>query len=172
MQKPSLREWILGALFIAIGILLPILFHQIPGGGPMILPMHIPVFMAGLFLSPVVALLVGALTPLLSSLMTGMPPMFPMMVIMIFELAVYGFLTALLLKKTKNIWISLLSAMVAGRIMAGLVVFVLASFFGLKMKPLLFIQGAILKGLPGIVIQLILIPLCYFLLVKRVKPLK
>lgn len=167
MKKMTIKNWIQGAVFIAVGIALPFLFHQIPNGGSIFLPMHIPVLLGGLFLPAPIALFVGMLTPFLSSVLTGMPPFFPMMPIMVFELGAYGFFTAVLFKKFKNVWVSLLLGIICGRIISGATVFILASFFGVKMQPLLFLQGALVKGFPGIIIQLILIPSCYYLIKKR-----
>jgi hypothetical protein len=100
------------------------------------------------------------LTPFLSSILTGMPVTYPMMPIMIVELGTYALIISLLSKKRINsIYIKLIVAMVSGRVMAGFMVFAMATVMGLKMKPLLFVQGSIITGLPGIIIQLIMIPL-------------
>ena len=166
-------ELVRAALFVALGIVLPMGFHMLHMGGPVFLPMHIPVLIAGFFLSPVLALIVGILTPLLSSLLTGMPPLFPMAVIMIPELAAYGFVVSFLsAKKLGNSPIfsqilALLFAMLAGRMVAGLVVFALSlTVTGFPMSALPFVIGAVTTGLPGILIQLIFIPALLLLLSK------
>lgn len=155
------RNIVLSGLFIAFGLLLPMIFHQFSMGGPAFLPMHIPVLIGGMLLGPVSGLLIGMVTPVLSSVLTGMPPTFPMLPIMFFELAVYGLVAGYLYKTLNlNIIISLILAMIGGRIVAGLVVYVLAMFFGFQGPgPIPFIQGAILTGLPGIAIQLVLVPI-------------
>lgn len=124
------------------------------------LPMHIPILIAGLFLGPAVGLLVGLVTPILSSLLTGMPVFFPMLPIMIFELGTYGLISGYVFKKLRlNTYVSMIIAMISGRLVAGVVVFVLVKFFAFKgAGPVLFIKGAIITGLPGILIQLVFIP--------------
>ncbi|MDI6893520.1 MAG: ECF transporter S component [Bacillota bacterium] len=92
----SLRNLTRGALFVALGILLPIAFHAV-GLGKVFLPMHIPVLLAGFFCSPSVGLLAGMITPLLSAVLTGMPPLAPPVAqAMVFELGIYGLLTGFL----------------------------------------------------------------------------
>lgn len=160
MKSHSTKQLVLSGVFIAIGVVLPIVFHAITGGGSIFLPMHIPVLMAGFFLSIPYALAVGVLTPLLSSLLTGMPPIFPVLPFMIFELATYGVIISLLYRKyNMNVYVSLIISMICGRIMAGIAVWALATFFMAKLpSPIIFITGAVTKGIPGILIQLIFIP--------------
>ncbi len=155
------RNIVLSGLFIAFGLILPMIFHQFSMGGPAFLPMHIPVLIGSMLLGPASGFLIGMVTPVLSSVLTGMPPTFPMLPIMFFELAVYGLVAGYLYKTLKlNVIVSLVLAMIAGRIAAGIVVFVLAQFFGFQGPgPIPFIQGAIITGLPGIVIQLVLVPI-------------
>ncbi len=160
MKEQMTKKLALSGLFIAIGIVLPIAFHAVEGGGSIFLPMHIPVLMAGFFLDWPFALAVGALTPLLSSLLTGMPPLFPVLPFMMPELMVYGTVVSLIYRNlNKNVYASLIISMICGRIMAGIFVWILATFFMAKLpSPIVFIQGAIIKGLPGIIIQLVIIP--------------
>lgn len=158
------RKLVLMAIFIALGIVLPISFHLFGSGlASIISPMHIPVFIAGAFLGSLAGLIIGAITPLLSSLFTGMPPVLPMLPIMFVELAIYGCIIGYLFKtKDLNIYFSLLISMLLGRIGAGIVVWFLVHVFSityLPANPLIFVQGTIVKGLPGIVIQLILVPI-------------
>lgn len=159
---------ILSGVFIALGIVLPMAFHLFGGAGPVFLPMHIPVLIAGFFLSPLLALAVGVITPFLSSILTGMPPMFPMMPIMMLELGVYGLTISLVRKKvTQNPYVALLIAMVIGRVAAGSMVYVLSTFFSAKLPPVsVFIIGAVTRGLPGIAIQLVLLPLIVLALTR------
>lgn len=173
MKSQSTKQLVLSGIFIAIGLVLPMVFHAF-GGGSMFLPMHIPVLMAGFFLSMPYALAVGALTPLLSSLLTGMPPAFPVLPFMMFELATYGVVVSLLYRKCKmNVYVSLIISMVCGRIMSGIVVWALATFFMAKLpSPMIFITGAVTKGIPGIVIQLIFIPVIVMAVNKNNKTSK
>jgi len=153
------KEIILCGLLLATGIVLPMFFHMFSLTGPIALPMHIPVLIGGFLLSPKLALLLGFVTPVLSGMLTGMPIMFPMALIMAFELGVYGLTASLAVRKFKLSTIpSLIISMIAGRIAAGLTVAVLVQLFGIKMNPLIYIKGAIITGIPGIIIQLLFIP--------------
>jgi len=93
------KKIILSGLLIALGVLIPIFFHMLGAGGPVFLPMHLPVMVTGFLVGPLFGLIVGALTPFISSLLTGMPPLFPMAVLMIFELSAYGFICGFLYEK-------------------------------------------------------------------------
>ncbi|SHJ37798.1 Protein of unknown function [Dethiosulfatibacter aminovorans DSM 17477] len=169
MRNSRTRETVLAGLFIAIGVMLPIAFHAVGAGGPIFLPMHIPVLMAGFVLSPVFALIVGMITPLLSSVLTGMPVFMPMAFIMMVELGVYGLVVSLLSKRLNTIF-TLLTAMIAGRIAAGMMVMILVNVVGIKFAPpLVYLKGAVITGIPGIVVQLIFIP-ALLVLVKRSNP--
>lgn len=172
----NLTSVVFSALFITLGILPPMIFHIIGGQslGRMLLPMHIPVLLAGFVLSSGYAFLVGALTPFLSSIITGMPPLFPMMYIMIFELGIYGLTASLLYRWLKryeqlrplklHIILSLIGAMILGRVTAGLAVWSLIGIHGAIHKtpfmvgPFAYTVGSVSAGIVGIVIQIIVIP--------------
>ncbi len=169
MRHSRTRETVFAGLFIALGVMLPIAFHAVGAGGPIFLPMHIPVLMAGFVLSPVFALFVGIITPLLSSLLTGMPVLMPIGLIMMVELGIYGLVVSLLSSKLNSIF-TLLAAMIAGRLAAGLMVMLLVNAVGIKFAPpLVYLKGAIVTGVPGIIVQLIFIP-ALLALVKRSNP--
>jgi riboflavin transporter FmnP len=153
------KKIVYSAMFVALGILLPMIFHSFNMGGQVFLPMHIPVLIAGMFLGPLPGLLVGITTPILSSLLTGMPPMFPMLPIMIAELGIYGLSSGYIAKVMDGkTLLPLAAGMIDGRIAAGVVVLVLSRFFGAQLSVLPFLKAAIITGLPGILIQLIIIP--------------
>lgn len=157
----SVRNLTRGALFVALGILLPIAFHAV-GMGKVFLPMHIPVLLGGFFCGPVVAMLVGMITPLLSAVLTGMPPLMPPVAQgMVFELGVYGLLTGVLYERLRlGVYPSLLVAMAAGRLVYGFLGYLVLPLFGLKQVPLLApLMLAVGESLPGVVLQLVLIPL-------------
>jgi uncharacterized membrane protein len=157
----SVRTLTMIGLLLAIGLLLPIVFHSLFGaaGGKAFLPMHYAVLLGGLLLGPVAGAFLGIATPLLSTLMTGMPAvaiLYPMVV----ELAVYGFVAGLARRRWKLavLW-SLLLAMVTGKIALGLAVALLGPSIGLKAEPVVYVLGGIVTGLPGIAVQLVVIPL-------------
>ncbi len=154
------------SLFIAFGVVLPVAFHFFGALGPVFLPMHIPVLIAGLFLGGYAGLAVGALTPLLSSLLTGMPPLLPTLPVMAGELAVYGAVGGYLYKVWRwNMYVSLATAMVAGRLAAAMMVYVIGNLLSINISPVAYVTGALVTGLPGIIIQLAVVPL----LVKRLQ---
>ena len=169
-RKFETKEIVLSGLLLASGIILPMAFHLFGMTGPIALPMHIPVLIGGFLLSPHLALLLGILTPLISGLLTGMPVIFPMAIIMAFELGTYGLTASLLTTKLKLTAIpSLIISMIAGRIAAGLTVAVLVQLFGIKMNPFIYVKGSVITGLPGIIIQLIFIPSLIFAINKYLK---
>lgn len=157
----NIRNIIKGAFFIALGLVLPQLLHSI-GAGPMLLPMHIPVLLAGFLLGPITGLYVGIVTPVLSHLLTGMPPLapVPMLPIMAFELATYGFVSGILYNKLRiNTFVALIGAMLGGRLMYGIIVYLILIFFNLPLeRPIIAVAVAIKTGIIGIMIQIILIP--------------
>ncbi len=165
------KKMVYTGVLIALGVVLPIGFHMAGAGGQIFLPMHIPVFLAGVILGSELGMIVGIVTPILSSLLTGMPPMIPMLPIMVVELALYGLVIGWLChKKQIFIYISLVISMLAGRIGAGVVVWILVHLFGittLPANPWFFITGSITTGLPGIIVQLVLIPLVIYYLKNR-----
>ncbi|ENK0839598.1 ECF transporter S component [Clostridium botulinum] len=160
MVQSKNKQLVRGALLIAIGLLLPYLFHGIKNAGSIFLPMHIPILIGGFILSPYFALAVGVLTPLLSHLFTGMPP-FPFVYVMVVELLTYGVVISILYNKKKiGIYPSLIIGMLSGRLAN-----ILCNYLVLHLimtKPFKFsvvLAGLFVKGLPGIIIQLILIPI-------------
>ncbi len=124
--------------------------------------MHIPVILCGYICGAPWGLLVGAVAPLLRSVILGAPVLFPKAFAMAFELAVYGFMSGLLYKalpkKKLNIYVSLVLSMIAGRIVWGVVQFFCAGLDSTAFGLSAFLSGAVINALPGIVIQLILIP--------------
>lgn len=167
MQNKFVKEMVMAGLFITLGLVLPGVFHFF-GLGKIFLPMHIPVLLAGFMLSLPYAIAAGALTPLLSSIITGMPPLFPVMPYMVFELAAYAAAACILSKKWKfNVYISLIGSMIAGRLAAAAVVWIMGVFFGIKLPgPFAFAVSAVTTGIPGIAVQIAFIPPMIVLLRK------
>ena len=162
MKKISVKEIVLAAFFLALGLIMPFLTMQIPSIGSMLLPMHIPVILCGFICGGPLGLVVGFIVPLLRSALFSMPPMFPTAIAMAFELAAYvfisGFLYNHLTKKLSSIYLSLVVAMLGGRIIWGLVSLVLYGLSGQSFALAMFITGAFTTAIPGIILQLILIP--------------
>lgn len=160
----SIKKIVYIAFFVALGIVFPMIFHLIggPALGKLLLPMHLPVLIGAAFLGPVAGLIMGVVTPILSSLFTGMPPVIPMLPIMVGELGIYGFVMGYLFFELKlNVYLSLIITMVAGRVIASLVVLVLVYGFGfskLPVNPIIYFYGTISAGFTGIIGQLIIVP--------------
>ena len=155
----SVKQVSLNALFISLGIIIPFFFHQFGLAGRIFSPMHYPVFFAGIMLGPVSGAVVGLLSPILSFFLTSMPPPYavPLMAI---ELPVYGFSIGLLYRYLKfPLLLSLILSMVAGRCAFALGLFVIGAFIKLPLNFMSFLEASFITGLPGIVLQLILIPI-------------
>ena len=162
------KKLVLSALFLAIALVLPFLTGQIPEIGSMLCPMHIPVLLCGFFCGWQYGLAVGFVAPLLRSFLFGVPYLYPMAVSMAFELAVYGCVSGAVYQKTKrSIYPALLCAMVLGRIAWGTVRFLCAGLDVSKFGLAAFWSGAVTAAIPGIVLQLILIPALVYALDKR-----
>ena len=165
------KQIVLTALFIAIGVVLPQAFHMIPNAGSIFLPMHIPVLVAGYIVGPFYGAICGFLTPLLSHFIFGMPPA-PMLGQMLCELTVYGLMTGLLNKvlKIENEYVKayavLILSMLCGRFVYGILNALIfkAGNYSLQM----WLSAAFIKAVPGIIIQLLLIPV----LVVRLQKIK
>ena len=157
-----IRKIVLAGLMMALGIVLPFVTGQIPQIGSMLLPMHIPVLLCGFICGWKYGLVVGAVVPLLRSMMFGMPPMMTA-IAMAFELAVYGCVTGFLYKKLPGkkvkLYISLISAMILGRIVWGMVSLVIYGVTNAVFTWQIFIGGALLNAIPGIILQLIVVPI-------------
>ena len=138
-QSRGIRKLVLSAMFMAIGLVLPFITGQIQQIGNMLLPMHIPVLLCGLICGWQYGAIVGFILPLLRYVLFGMPPIFPTGVSMTFELAAYGAVIGLIMQRLSrkntvgdgknyvlNLYLALIGAMLAGRIIWGLVRFILA----------------------------------------------
>lgn len=157
------KKLVLSALFMALGLVLPFLTMQIPAVGKMLSPMHIPVFLCGMLCGWQYGLIVGFILPLLRSILFSMPPMMPVGVCMAFELAAYGLVSGLLysmLKKkgTAGIYCSLIAAMIVGRVVWGAARYLIAGVMHSEFTYKMFMAGAFLNAIPGIILHLILIP--------------
>lgn len=160
VRSPS-RLLTSSALCLALCLVLPFLTGQIPQIGSALCPMHLPVLLAGFLCGPWWAMMVGAAAPLLRHLMFSMPPLLTA-IAMSFELAAYGAVSGLMYRKlpktVPSIYISLVTAMIAGRILWGIVRVLLTGVTGEAFTWVLFLSGAFTTAVPGIILQLLLIP--------------
>jgi riboflavin transporter FmnP len=163
MKKSSTKYLVLAGLFLALGLVMPFLTGQIPSLGNKLLPMHIPVLLAGFVCGWPYGLAVGFIVPIFRSILFGMPPMIPTAAAMAFELAAYGFLSGLLYKllpkKNSYIYATLIVSMIGGRIIWGIVSFLLYGLRGNAFTWQMFMAGAFINAIPGIIIQILIIPI-------------
>ena len=163
MSRDALRRMVLSAMFLAIGLVLPFVTGQIPQIGSMLLPMHIPVLLCGLICGWQYGAVVGATLPLLRSILFTMPPLYPTAISMAVELCIYGLAIGFIygLFKKQNllaVYIALIPSMILGRIAWGGCQTVLLSMQGNVFSLQAFLAGAFLNAIPGIILQLLLIP--------------
>jgi len=157
MNKRNVLKLVLAGFYVALGVLLPIIFHWFQLG-KIFLPMHIPVLLCGLMLGPYYGGLCGAVVPLLSYLLTNMPPVFfPVTIAMMVELCAYGVLAGLFIKKTHHI-LALILAMVGGRIIGVAALAVLLLGAGMEFVLAAELVNYFVAVWPGILIQVIAIP--------------
>ena len=156
-------KMVLAALFLALAYVMPFVTGQIPEVGAMLCPMHIPVLLCGFICGWPWGLAVGFIAPLFRSLTLGMPPLFPGAVCMAFELAAYGAVAGamhrILPRKKSSIYVSLLTAMVIGRLVWGAMMFVCLGLTGGSFGLSAFLAGAVTNALPGIIVQIVLVPI-------------
>ena len=159
---------VLAALFLALAYVLPFLTGQIPQIGAMLCPMHLPVLLCGFICGPVWGLTVGFIAPLFRSLTLGMPSLFPKALCMAFELAAYGAIAGLMHKllprKMPFLYCSLLTAMTVGRLVWGMAMFLCIGISGSSFTFAAFLAGAFTNALPGIILQIILVPILVVLI--------
>lgn len=159
------KKLIFAALCVALGVVLPLAFHSVANAGGIFLPMHIPVLLCGLICGWPYGVACGVLAPILSSLMTGMPPA-AVLPGMLCELAVYGMSSGILINRVHtgkpvwNIYISLIAAMLLGRATYGILNALIFKAGAYSLK--LWLTTAFVTGLPGILIQLALIPVLVY----------
>lgn len=167
-SRNKLHRMVLAALFLALAYVMPFLTGQIPEIGSMLCPMHLPVLLCGFICGWPLGLLVGFVAPVLRSLTLGMPPLFPTAVCMAFELAAYGAMAGLthqlFPKKKPYVYCSLFVAMLVGRLVWGVSMLICTGIQGADFTLSAFLAGAILNALPGIALQIVLIPVLVMVL--------
>lgn len=172
MRSTSLKKLVLSAMFMAIGIVLPLFTAQIKEIGDSLLPMHFPVLLCGAVCGPWYGLAVGGILPFFRSVTFGMPPLYPTAVWMAAELAAYGGIIGIFYRKDRRpplwkIYLSLLTAMLGGRAVWGIVKAILLGTAGKKFTVAMFFAGGFIDALPGIILQLLILPFVIQLLQKN-----
>ena len=162
LKHNNLSKMVLAAMFLALAYVMPFLTGQIPEIGAMLCPLHIPVLLCGFICGWPWGLLVGFIAPLFRSVTLGMPTLFPKAICMAFELAAYGAISGLMHKllprKKPFIYCSLLTAMIVGRLVWGMAMYVCMGINGGGFTFAAFMSGAVVNAIPGIVVQIVVIP--------------
>ncbi len=163
MKHFQIRKWTLSAMFVALGLVLPFFTGQIPQIGNMLLPMHIPVFLCGLICGWRYGGAVGLILPIMRHMLFGMPVLFPTGIAMSAELLTYGVAAGLIYSMSRwqcvrSLYCAVIAAMLSGRFVWGVVSAILLGLSGKGFTWQMFMAGAFINAVPGIVLQLILIP--------------
>lgn len=161
-MKQHIQKLVTAAMLLAVGIVLPFFTGQVPQVGSMLLPMHLPVIVCGLICGWQYGGIVGFILPLLRHVLFGTPPM-PNGIAMAFELAAYGAVSGFLYNRSRwqcivSLYRSLIIAMVIGRIVWGGVRVLMLGMTGNAFTWQMFMAGAFLNAVPGIILQLVFIP--------------
>ena len=162
-MENKIQKMVHASLFLALAYLLPFLTGQIPTIGAMLCPMHLPVLICGFLCGPLYGFAIGIIVPIFRSLTLGAPPLFPTAVCMTFELGTYGAVAGIMhkiLPKRKSFtYVSLISAMFVGRIVWGVASFIAYGCTGQTFTLAAFFTAAIVNALPGILLQIIAVPI-------------
>lgn len=168
-------KMIISALGITLCLILPFFVAQIQTIGKMLSPMHLPTMICGIVCGPFYGLAVGFISPMLRSVVFGLPAMFPTAIAMSFETAVYGFVAGIFFRifprKKLFIYPTLLIAMIIGRIIRIFVDILLLGIAGSEIGYKMIFLGATVSTIPGVIVQFILIPPIVWLMLKLIKPI-
>lgn len=162
------RRLACAALLIAVGLLLPPLFHLAGGqaAGSVLLPMHLPVLLAGLLFGPATGAAVGGLTPLLSFLLSGMPPLAKLPFLLL-ELTVYGSVSGVCCARGKlPVPAGLLLAQISGRLVHAAGLWAAGRLLSLPVSGPASVWTALVTGAPGVAVQWLVLPLLVHILKK------
>lgn len=169
-RRSSIMNLTTSGVCLALCMVLPFLTGQIPQIGSALSPMHIPVLLCGFICGPYYAGIIGFIAPLLRYLLFGMPPIMPTGLSMCFELAVYGIIVGImykvLSKKIPYIYVSLITAMLVGRIVWGSVRWIISGIDKVPFTWQMFMAGAFINAVPGIIVHILLIPIIIIALRK------
>ena len=164
-KKITTKDLVIAGLLTAIGVALPSVFHAVHMAGNIFLPMHMPVMLCGFICGPVLGGICGFIVPFICGMITGMPPLFPVATYMAFELLAYGVLTGILGKKL-NTYAALILSMLGGRVVLGVAQAVCLGIAGKSFALKGFLMGAFVTAWPGMLIQIILVPVLIMALKK------
>lgn len=169
-MNTNVKKITLSGVFLALCMVLPFITGGIPKIGNVLSPMHIPVLLCGFVCGGPYGLLVGFIAPILRFALFGMPPLFPIGLSMAFELASYGLICGILYKKLPKklpyIYVTLITAMIAGRFVWGFVRFIFARLLSIDFSMNMFVNAAFITAIPGIICHIIIVPIVVVALKK------
>lgn len=177
----TLKRLVFTAMFIAIGLLLPFITGNVPTVGKYLCPMHLPIFLCGMVCGPLWGAAAGCVTPILRSLLFYMPVLYPNGVGMAFELLTYGAVSGLIFaalkyKNARTVYLALIPSMLAGRLVWGAARVVMLGLSGPETASFslnYFLVSGFLEAIPGIILQLLLIPpIMQALISAKIVPMK
>ncbi len=146
MKNKNIKKLTFSGISLALCILLPFLTGNDIALGNALCLMHIPVLLCGFSCGGAWGAAVGFTAPILRSI----------------ELCVYGLVVGLLYrrlpKKPVYIYISLICAMLSGRIVWGAVKYIIMGFGSDAFSLSIFANAVFVKSVLGIVLQIVLIP--------------
>ncbi|MBR2942476.1 MAG: ECF transporter S component [Clostridia bacterium] len=175
-KRSNVLQLTCAAICLALCMILPFLTGQIPEIGSMLSPMHIPVLLCGFICGPAYAAAVGVIAPVLRFMIFGMPPLFPVGAAMCFELLTYGLVSSLLYRalprRKTSIYVALVCAMLAGRVVWGVASMILRGIAGTGFTWAAFMAGAFTSAIPGIILHIALIPVIVMALERAVPEIK
>ena len=171
MKRTNTRALCECAIMLALAVILSFIpFGRLPFGGTITPASMLPICLVSITYGWKWGLGVGFVAPIFRSLTLGMPPLYPTALCMAFELATYGLICGImhkLLPKNKGfIYVSLLTSMVAGRIIWGIAMTTCMGITGGAFTFSAFIAGAITNAIPGIIVQIVLVPILVMLAEK------
>ena len=161
MKNKHIQKIVLSGVLLALGMVLPLATAQIKEIGDTLLPMHLPILLCGLVCGWQYGGVVGLVLPFLRSLIFGMPPIYPNAVWMACELAAYGAVAGLLyalIRVKGRVYIALIGAQLAGRVVWGIVKALLLGVKGTAFPFSAFLIGGFADAFPGILLQILLLP--------------
>lgn len=169
-EQKLVRDLVFAAVCLALCMVLPLLTGQIREIGKALCPMHLPVLLCGFLCGPWWAMVVGFVAPLLRFALFSMPQLLPTGLAMCFELAAYGLFSGLLYgllpKRQLSVYVTLVLSMILGRIVWGVASFLIYLAMGNAFSWAIFVAGAFYDAVPGILVQIVLIPVLVFALKK------
>ncbi len=163
MKNESIKKLTLSAMFLSLGVVLPMLTGQIQQIGSMLLPMHIPIFLCALICGYKYGIATALILPLLRSFVFGVPNLYPEAIAIAFEMAAYALVAGLMYENSKwqcirSLYRALGISMISGRIARTIVQLFLLGATGKPFVFGLYFTSVIVRGIPGVILQLILIP--------------